>query len=76
MVGKGEGVEGEGVESGSVMTSSGDFVSLGEVSVGVGEMGRDRDIEEERVGSVDMGTRVSLIMKVVMSGVSVSLRRL
>ena len=39
MVGKGEGVEGERVESGSVMTSSGDFVSLGEVSVGVGEMG-------------------------------------
>ena len=76
MVGKGEGVEGERVESGSVMTSSGDFVSLDEVSVGVGEMGRDRDIEDERVGTDGMGTRVSLITKVVSSGSSVSLGRL
>ena len=69
----GVGVEGEGEEGGSVMSSSGDFVSLGKAGVGVGEMGRDRDREDEGVGENDVATIVSVAIPVVLSGSSVSM---
>ena len=48
-------VEGEGVEGGSVMSSSGDIVSLGKVGVGVGEMGRDKEVEGVGLEGDDAG---------------------
>ena len=71
--GRGMVVKDEEMEGGSMMTTSGDCVSLGNAGVGVGEMGRDWDTEEVRVGRDDVGTRVSVITKVVSSGSSVSL---
>ena len=67
------GVEGEGEDGGSVMSSSGDIVSLGKAGVGVGEMGRDRDREDEGVEEDDVATIVSMAIPVVLSGSSVSM---
>ena len=65
-------VEGEGVEGGSVMSSSGDIVSLGKASVGVGEVGRGGSGEGENVGRDKVGVLVSLSMEVVSPGFSMS----
>jgi len=55
-VGKGEEMEGC-----SMITTSGDCVSLCNTGVGVGEMGRDWATEEVRVERDDVGTRVSVV---------------
>ena len=55
-----------------MMTSSGDFMSLGKTSVGVGEEGSGDGGEGERVGCDNVGILVSLSIEVVSPGFSMS----